>query len=136
MEFAKELNEYYLLGQAIEKLENRIKYLDAQLYSSPRFEKVVITESSGKNIMEEKYINLLTKKEDLQRNMDELAERKERVENYIDNISDMLIKSIAEKRVFEKKHFRQIARELGGNNTEDSVKKMYYRHVLNVNEEK
>lgn len=136
MEFAKELNDYYLLSQAIEELENRIKHLEAQLYVSPRFDKVGTSESSGKNTTEKKYIHLLEKKEELQRKKSELAERKIRIEVYIDNIADTLIRSIAIKRVLEKKRFRQIANELGGNNTEDSVKKMYYRHVLNITEEK
>ena len=58
MEFAKELNDYYLLSQAIEELENRIKHLEAQLYVSPRFDKVGTSESSGKNTTEKKYIHL------------------------------------------------------------------------------
>ena len=75
MEFSKELNEYYLLSQAIEELEIRIKYLETQLYVSPSFDKVGIS-SSQNNVTEDKYINLLAKKEQLQQKKNELAERK------------------------------------------------------------
>ena len=133
MDFAKELSEYYLLNQAINDLERRITCLESQLCASPKMDKISTCAPSGKNITEEKYINLISQKESLQQKKSELAERKVRIEICIDSISDTLIRTIAIKRVIEKKRFRQIAQELGGNNTEDSVKKMYYRHVLGIN---
>lgn len=136
MDFAKELSEYYLLNQAIDDLERRIAYLESQLCASPKLDKIGTGVSSGKNVTEERYINLISQKEILQQKKSELAERKVRIEIYIDSISDTLIRSIAIKRVIEKKRFRQIAQELGGNNTEDSIKKMYYRHVLGLGNEK
>ncbi len=130
--FAEELNEYYLLGMSIKDIQTEIEYLEAQLCASPKLDKITASGSSGKNTVEEQYIKILTKKDELQRSKSELEEKKERIENYVDGITDRLIRSIAIKRVKEKKRFREIADELGGNNTEDSVKKMYYRHVLGI----
>ena len=52
-----------------------------------------------------------------------------RIERYIASIPDLLIKRIMEKRVLERKFWRDIAEELGGGNTKDSVKMMYYRYI-------
>ena len=54
---------------------------------------------------------------------------KVRIERYIARITDLLIKRIMEKRVLKHKSWRTVAVELGGGNTIDSVKKMYYRYI-------
>lgn len=127
---SKELDEYYLLGTSIKELDEKIKRLEAKLCASPRLDKTGASSSSGRNSTEEKYILIISEKEELQRKREELEALKLSIEKYIESIDDVLIRQIAKKRVFEKKRFKQIAQELGGHNTEDSVKKMYYRRVI------
>ncbi len=127
---SKELDEYYLLGTSIKELDEKIKRLEAQLCASPRLDKIGTSGSSGRNSTEEKYIQIIYEKKKLQTKREELEALKLSIEKYIESIDDVLIRQIAKKRVFEKKRFKQIARELGGNNTEDSVKKMYYHRVI------
>lgn len=127
---SKELDEYYLLGTSIKELDEKIKRLEARLCASPRLDKTGASGSSGRNSTEEKYIQIISEKEKLQSKREELELLKLSIEKYIENIDDVVIRQIAKKRVFEKKRFKQIADELGGGNTEDSVKKMYYRRVI------
>ena len=126
----KELDEYYLLEESIRDLDERIRRLEAKLCASPRLDKIGSSGSSGKNSTEEKYIAIIHEKERLRKKREELKALKSSIEKYIDGIDDLLASQIAKKRIYENKQFRQIALELGGNNTEDSVKKIYYRRIV------
>lgn len=48
---------------------------------------------------------------------------------YIAGVNDSLMRQILTQRFIEGKNWRQVARAIGGGNTEDSVKKAFYRYL-------
>ena len=54
------------------------------------------------------------------------------VETFISTISDSQIRQIVRYRVFDELSWRQIAQKIGGGNTEDSTKKIFYRYFDKV----
>lgn len=51
------------------------------------------------------------------------------IESYISNIEDSHIRRIVSLRFVENLSWGDVARRIGGGNTEDSVKKMFYRYM-------
>lgn len=124
------LKKYYLLEGEIRNEEEKIAKIEARLCASPGFGKNGVPKSpTPQNRVEETYIELITRKEELQRKVAGYKEMKASIERYIDNINDLLIHRIAEERFIKNKRFRDIAAVLGGNNTTESVKKMLYRYL-------
>ena len=82
-----------------------------------------------RNHIEDSFIELAHLKTELGNEVREYEALKVRIERYIARINDLLIKRIMEKRVLKHKSWRTVAVELGGGNTIDSVKKMYYRYI-------
>lgn len=128
----KTLNKYYLLEEAISDCEESIAYIEARLIGSPKIDTSGIPKNpTPKNRTEETYIELAQRKADLEKMKRKYEEQKKEVEEYINCIDDLLVKRIFEKRVLQNKRWSVVAKELGGNNTTDSVKKMYYRYLNN-----
>ena len=124
------LKQYYLLEGEIRNEEEKIAKIEAKLCASPGFDKNSVPKNpTPRNRVEETYIELIARKEELQRKVAEYKEMKASIENFINSIDDLLIHRIAEERFINNKRFREIAEELGGNNTTDSVKKMLYRYL-------
>lgn len=55
--------------------------------------------------------------------------QRKKIINYIDSIDDSLIRQIVFLRNVSCVSWNQVASEIGGDNSEDSVKKMYYRYL-------
>lgn len=124
------LKQYYLLEGEIRNEEEKIAKIEAKLCASPEFDKNGVPKSpTPRNRVEETYIELIARKEDLQRKVAEFKEMKASIERYIENIDDLLIHRIAEERFVNNKRFREIADELGGKNTAESVRKMLNRYI-------
>lgn len=126
----RELEEYYLLQDAIEECEESIAKAEAQLCRSPAFDlSGVSVNPTPQNHTEAAYLNIIQKKTELQAKKDEFELRKIRVEEYINGISGLFMRRIFEKRFLQKKRWSEIADELGGGNTAGSVSKMCYRYL-------
>ena len=124
------LKQYYLLEGEIRNEEEKIAKIEAKLCASPGFDKNSVPKNpTPRNRVEETYIELIARKEELQRKVAEYKEMKASIERFIDNIDDLLIRRIAEERFVKDKRFREIADELGGRNTAESVRKMLYRYI-------
>ncbi len=65
----------------------------------------------------------------------EMAMERDRIEQWINSIEDDTVKFIFLRRFVDGMRWNYIADELGGNNTEDSVKKMCYRYLEKTSEE-
>ena len=125
-----ELNSYYLLEDAIRDTKERIAKIEAKLCGSSGFDTSGVPKNpTPRNHTEDNYIELAYLKTELEAQVKEYEILKVRIERYIASIPDLLIKRIMEKRVLERKFWRDIAEELGGGNTKDSVKMMYYRYI-------
>lgn len=126
----KELDEYYLLGEAISSLEEDIMRKEAALVRSPAFNDSGIPKNpSPGNIVEERYIALITAKEKLCCDLVRYKEQKRRVESYIAGIPDLFTQRLFQLRVFERMRWRDIAARIGGGNTENSVKQAFCRYL-------
>ena len=125
-----ELNKYYLLEDAIRDDKERIARIEAKLCGSSAFDTSGVPKNpTPRNRTEDSFIELAHLKTELGNEVKEYEALKVRIERYISRINDLLIKRIMEKRVLKHKSWRTVAEELGGGNTIDSVKKMYYRYI-------
>ncbi len=124
------LNNYYLMEQLIKECDEELEVIEAKLYTSPAFDTSGIPKNpSPRNRIEDTYIEIIHRKERLTAKREEYKSTKKMVERYIDGISDLLTHKIFEKHILQKKTFKVIADELGGNNTESSVNKAYNRYI-------
>ncbi len=127
-----ELNNYYLLEDAIRDAKEQIVKIEEKLCASPTFDTSGIPKNpTPRNHTEDTLIELAHLKIELDKTVEEYEALKVRIERYIANIPDLLIHRIMVKKVREHKKWKVIAEELGGGNTKDSVKKMYYRYIAN-----
>ncbi len=125
-----ELNNYYLLEDAIRDAKEQIVKIEAKLCASPTFDTSGIPKNpTPRNHTEDTFIELAHLKTELDKKVEEYEALKVRIERYIADIPDLLIHRIMVKKVREHKKWKVIAEELGGGNTKDSVKKMYYRYI-------
>lgn len=125
-----ELNKYYLLEDAIRDDKERIARIEAKLCGSSAFDTSGVPKNpTPRNRTEDSFIELAHLKTELGNEVKEYEALKVRIERYIARINDLLIKRIMEKRVLKHKSWLTVAEELGGGNTIDSVKKMYYRYI-------
>lgn len=125
-----ELKDYYLLEDTIQNYRERIAKIEAKLCASPAFDTSGVPKNpTPHNRIEETYIQLAQLKTELAEKLSNYEVKKIRIERYIASIPDLLIRRITEKRVLEHKAWGIIASELGGGNTRDSVKKMFYRYT-------
>lgn len=65
----------------------------------------------------------------LSRKLSELMDLRDEINEYIESISDSKIRMILTLRYVNGLNWRQIAFSIGGNNTEESVKKAAYRFL-------
>lgn len=59
----------------------------------------------------------------------ELLELQNETEEYIESIGDSRMRRIVRMRFIDKMTWNQVASRIGGNNTEDSIKKAFYRFI-------
>jgi len=125
-----ELNDYYLLQDMIAECEENIAKAEARLYSSPRFDTNIASKNpSPQNRVENAYIDIISKKTELWAKKEKYERQKTLVEQYINNIDELFVRRIFEKRFLQKKRWSEIADELGGQNTAGSVSKICYRYI-------
>ncbi len=126
----KELNEYGILKAHIEQCRDKIREINGRTVRSPVFNTSGISNSpTGRNPMEERYIKAIWDKEDLERHIAADETKIKRIERYISNIGDLRTRLIFEMHVYGSKQFFIIAMKLGGRNTEESVKQIFYRYL-------
>lgn len=63
----------------------------------------------------------------------EIMEQTTKIEQFIANIDDSRIRRIINLRFIENKTWNEVADVIGGNNTEDSIKKAFYRFMESDN---
>lgn len=75
---------------------------------------------------------LMTRKNRLEILENDLLLTINEVDEFISTISDSQIRQIVRYRVLDELSWRQIAQKIGGGNTEDSTKKIFYRYFDKV----
>lgn len=123
------LSEAFYLEQEIDEWKKQLKRLkQASLTPELRMDKSVA--SGGKS---DRVGDLATEIIDLERKIKrkvlELTRLKNRIAEYIMGIEDSQTRLIFHLRVFDLMTWNDIADKIGGMNSEDSVKKRYYRYL-------
>lgn len=129
MTFA-ELKSYPALLADIKRCKEKIREIDTSYIKSPAYNSSGAAKSSTRqNSTENAYIENISKKEEYEERINSDQAQVERIERYINNISDLRTKMIFEMRVYEQKTWRKIAKAFGGKNSDESVQKIYRRYV-------
>ncbi|NLD18834.1 MAG: hypothetical protein GX663_01105 [Clostridiales bacterium] len=125
----KELSQLYYLNREIEEQQRRLRELES-LATSCNCRITGMPHGSGVNDRIGNYIaEILDLKELIDLNIRKCFYELNRLNRYIQTIEDCQIRQILSLRYINGFNWRQIAYSLGGNNTEDSVKKMAYRFI-------
>ncbi|MBD5112663.1 MAG: hypothetical protein HDT42_09085 [Ruminococcaceae bacterium] len=127
-----ELNEYGILKAHIEQCHDKIREISSRTIRSPIIDTSGISNSpSARNPVEERYIKDMAEREKYERLIAEDTAKLERIERYIQRIKDRRTKMIFEMHIYDNVKFWKIAMKLGGNNSESSVKQIFYRYIDN-----
>lgn len=133
----KELSQLYWLNREIEMDQERLAELEqkATSVSSPNLSGV----PGGSNYFDNKIQRYVAEIVDLQMiiqaKQQQCIHERNRLERYISDIPDSLTRQIFTLRFINGLQWKQVAAHIGGNNTEDSVKKTCYRYIDKSNME-
>ena len=126
----RKLSQLRYLNQEIERDMQRLAELRAFI-ENPSTSKLSGMPTTGNfvNITEKNIIEIITLEGIIDSKIDRCITEKKEIEEYISGIDDSLIRQIFTLRFVEGLSWRQVAFTVGGNNTEDSVKKICYRYL-------
>lgn len=126
-----ELSQLYWLNREIEMDQERLAELEqkATSVSSPNLSGV----PGGSNYFDNKIQRYVADIVDLQMiilaKQQQCIHERNRLERYIATIPDSLTRQVFTLRFVNGLPWKQVAAHIGGNNTEDSVKKTCYRYI-------
>lgn len=125
----KELSKLYYIQKEINLIDEKIKKIDSNLISvTQKFSDMPksggISDKIGKLTTE-----LIYQKEILAIKKMQYTAEENRLVEYINSIDDSFIRLIFNLRFIELKTWNEVATTIGGNNTENSVKKQCYRFL-------
>lgn len=139
------LNQYGYLLKEREDLCKRIDRLECQIDRIEQEGTVIDKVMGGEGGLQPFKIEGIPipeyskKKMWLNKNRAILKDREEKINNllcdiesYISTVDDSIVRLIISYRVIENMDWNEVADNIGGGNTADSVKKMYYRYVDKV----
>ncbi|MDP4152614.1 MAG: hypothetical protein Q8865_04110 [Bacillota bacterium] len=125
-----ELSQLYYLNREVEQQQNRLKELQTAANKCT----TMITGMPRGNGKDRDL--LLAEIADLQNivelNLLKIQIERGRLERYINGINDSRLRLIMRLRYINGMKWYQIAMEIGGGNTEDSIKKAVYRFTKNI----
>lgn len=128
----KEMSQLYYLDKLILRDEQRLEDMRNRLTSiSPKLSGIPGRPGASDNIGEgvTEMVDLMRKIEEDRKAFD--AE-KAKLEQYLRCIEDTQIRLIFILRFVDLKSWAEVAAAIGGNNTEDSVKKVCYRYLRSI----
>lgn len=149
MQYADTAKEVKEIRKKIDGLQKRIPRLEERLREIENGETVIDKVRGGSGGMQSFVIEgiptkeysdkktelsikrmLLKERKDMLEILElELLRQTNDVERYIRSVKDSQIRRIISLRVIESLSWNEVADEMGGGNTEDSVKKAFYRYV-------
>lgn len=134
------LKQFSDIKKEIVEVESKIQSLEKYIAKMESDGSVVDTVSGGNGGIQhfkiegfpypeysKKKTLLLTRKSILEQLRMELLEQENAVESFITTIESSFMRRIVRMRFLENMTWNQIADRMGGNNTEDSIKKAFYR---------
>lgn len=136
------LNQYSDLQEEVKEVRNRIESTEKQIAKIEKEGNVIDTVSGGTGGIQHFKIEgfpypeysrkkslLYVRKATLVNLELELTETLNQVEEFIAGVEDSRIRRIITLRFIENLSWNKVADRIGGGNTEDSVKKMFYRFM-------
>ena len=125
----RELSQLYFLTKEIAKDKERL----ARLEAAARIRAEQLTGMPRGGVKKDKVGDLSAEIADLEKEIDRNVARcyKEmaRLTRYVDSIPDSQMRLVFKLRCIDCKSWKRIALDIGGKNTEDSVKKQFYRFL-------
>jgi len=121
-----------LLESEIDKLERRVESIKVVVKSGDKRHIVEGYTEDQQRLRTELMVKkmLLSQRTALLTTLDyEISEKVNEVEIYIASIEDSFMRRLVSFRVVDGLKWEEVAVKMGGNNTEDSVKKAFYRFV-------
>lgn len=116
------------LRREIQRIKERLTAISLSLTGMPHGGGV--HDKIGEGVPE-----LIDKKAQLEQMIREYEAEEAEIEKWIDGIEDIHLQLIVKLRFKEKKSWQEVANEAGGNNTEDSVRKLVDRYIKKQEEE-
>ena len=128
----EELSQIYYLNREIKMWQKELERLECQ--SLLKGQQLSGMPSGGGNI--DKVGDLAVKKTDIQLiiegKLKEIQLQRERIIGYINSIEDSMMRQIVFYRNVSCMSWRQVAMEIGGDNTEEGIKKIYQRFLKKI----
>jgi len=125
----RELSKLYYLHKLIERDTIKLSELEAQLQPSGMNLSGMPRNPSPKNKMETIVPLIIEVKERIQKQQEQYIRERIVIEEYIQSVEDYQIRLIMSYRFVDLMTWQQIALHIGGNNTEDSVRKACNRYL-------
>lgn len=122
-----ELSRLYYLKKLIDRDTERIAELESRLQGGSVPISDMPRNPNTQDTFSKNVILLIELKEKLERERTEYIKERLIIEDYIRTVEDYQLRLIFSYRFVDLMTWRQIALLIGGNNTEDSVKKTCYR---------
>ena len=125
----RELSRLYYLNKLIERDTLRLSELHSHLQQGGMNFDGMPRNSSPKNMMEEIIPLIIEIEERIRKEQEDYIKERMEIESFIHSVEDYQIRLILSYRFVDLLTWNQTARMIGGNNTEDSVRKMCYRFL-------
>ena len=125
----RELSKLYYLNKLIERDSLRLSELENRLQPGGMNFNGMPRNPSPKNMMEEIIPLIIEIEERIRKEQEDYIRERMEIESFIRSVEDYQIRLILSYRFVDLLTWNQTARMIGGNNTEDSVKKMCYRFL-------
>ena len=125
----KELSQLYYLNREIEREQLRIRELEDAATNTAA--KPITTSPCAGGISDSTAViaQVVDCEVIIKAKQQVAAVEYKRLLEYIEGINDSLVRQIIALRFIDGLKWRQVAEHVGGNNTEDSVKKACYRYI-------
>ena len=125
----RELSKLYYIKKLIDRDTRRLIELEAKLHPGGMNLSGIPRKSSPKNMIEEIVPIISELKDKIKQEQEKYMREQVAIEEYIRSVEDYQIRLILSYRFVDLMTWQQIAQKIGGNNTEDSVKKICYRYL-------
>lgn len=127
----KELSEVYYLSEEIKRDRKRLRMLRNIGVKTTKVNGMPFAISVIYDPIAENVATIIDLERALKRNIAKRLYEKRKIMAFINNIDDCFIRLIFKLRFIECKNWRDVAKEIGGGNTVEGVKKKCYRFLNN-----
>ena len=131
----RELSKLYYIKKLIDRDSLHLAELEARLQPGGMNMSSMPRSASHKNMIEELIPLIINMKDKIKSEREEYVREQVKLEEYIMSVEDYHMRLILSYRFVDMMTWQQIAQCIGGNNTEDGIKKSCYR-FLKKSEEK